>query len=91
MDCVAEVYSKLISGNFTQKLYRFLKAISSTGYYPLNNFHSQNIWDRLMLSPLFGYLNGDSNQQKKLIIFEFVIIKNIIFYGMFFKVEELFR
>ena len=47
--------------------------------------------DRLKLSPLFGYLDGESNQQKKIIIFEFVVIKNIIFYGMFFKVEELFR
>lgn len=48
------------------------------------------------LSSMFGYINFNSEDTseelslKRRILFEFVVIKNIIFNGLFFKAEEVF-
>lgn len=66
----------------------------------MSNFHCNYVSDRLCFSNSFGYLDysnrlKESKYQntdgKKLIIFEFIIIKNLIFYGLLFKSQELFR
>ncbi|CAD8060552.1 unnamed protein product [Paramecium sonneborni] len=86
-EIVREILQKLTSQKFSNQFYIFLNSISEAGFYPLQNYHCEIIKSRFQLSKYFQYLLKEC---KKIVFFEFVLIKNIIFYGLFFKSKELF-
>lgn len=94
-EIVKEIFQKLNLLHCSSRLFKFLKCISTQGYFPLNQFHSPFVSDHLNYSHYFGYLDFSKKKDKKLprklIIAEMILIKNIIFYGLLFKTQELFK
>lgn len=82
-----EIIVKLGSQKFSNNFYHFLSSVSEKGFYPLQNYHSEFIRSKMIFSKYFNYLLKDA---KKLVFQEVVIMKSIIYYGLFSKAKELF-
>ncbi|KAM3136427.1 hypothetical protein pb186bvf_011385 [Paramecium bursaria] len=86
-EIVKEILQKVATQKFSNQFYSFIFSVSSEGYHPLQNYNCDYIKSKMNISKLFKYLLSDV---RKMFFFEFVILKSILFYGLFFRAKELF-